>query len=953
MGTTERWVRLQEIFHAAAEYPEAERASFIERECGDDVALRREVEGLFAQPQLDSIGIMRQFQRHLEIVNPEEPAEPEEDDAIRVGMTFDHYRIESLIGRGGMGWVYRAWDERLARSVAIKFLSLRLVQDSRQVRHFIEEARKASRTNHPGIVTIYDAGEVENRHFIVMEYIDGRNLRELIRVGEVGAANLARSLSIAVQIAEALQAAHQAQVIHRDIKPENVMVTNDGRVKVVDFGLAVRQEVTEVEPLPRERPEPGESAESAAFGTPEYLAPEQLNKSQVDERTDIYSFGILLHELVTGKRPEQKTTESTVTQSRPESYPARIRQIIEKCLAPAPENRYASAAPLRVDLARAQDRLQRESSSWYRRLKQVAAAIPAIFILVVLGYQIYQRMTRFPFRDSQTSQIKIQKPFELATISPNGRYLVYISHEQSIFNIWVRDMQTSKEKMLNHPSRSGYLWPTITPDSQFIYISSIRAMEGEKPGNQLLRINLQSGAAEELLEGVDSPVSFSPDGSALAYVTEEKGNKKSRSILIVADRNGQQRREISVRTTPEFYTLDGPVWSPDGRTIAVTAGTANSPLYYNVVGVDVQSGRERPLTSRQWGHVLGLEWMPDSVGLILSGKIRGTVPNHHLHYLDTLTGKDKQFSFDDYDYFGNPGLARIARSDGRTGLGLVTIRRQIHTSFCFNTPARPKEFASYSTGVLQDGYEGIGLTPDGKILYSSRIDDDENIWMTDLNGNKWKLTHNRESNRDPVVSPDGRVIVFSSSLSGNPRIYRVNIDGSNQVELTQGRLDKEPEITPDGKWVVYSTENSQKRTIWRVPLAGGEAKQLTKLATESPVISPDGDWIACLYNEDRVAGKVAIFPAEGGEPVRFLILPRPNYPRYNYFRWSPDGEALDYISLQDNAANIWRQPLNGAAPFKLTDFTGQTISDFEWSADGQRLYCVRNDITFELIRKEQ
>jgi dipeptidyl aminopeptidase/acylaminoacyl peptidase len=367
----------------------------------------------------------------------------------------------------------------------------------------------------------------------------------------------------------------------------------------------------------------------------------------------------------------------------------------------------------------------------------------------------------------------------------------------------------------------------------------------------------------------------------------------------------------------------------------------------------VQTGQERPLTNRQWGHVLGLEWMPDSIGMVLSGKIRGTVPNHHLHYLDTRTGEDQQFSFDDYDYFGNPSLARVPQRSRQERLRLLTIRRQIHTTFWFTSTERANEFDSYTTEVLQDGYEGIGLGPGGMLLYSSRVGDDENIWMTDLKGQKWKLTNNRESNRDPVTTPDGRVVVFSSSLRGNPQIYRIGIDGKNQVELTTGRLDNEPEISPDGQWVVYSGEASQKRTVWRVPLAGGEPEQLTKLATESPVISPDGDWIACLYNEDKVPGKVAIIPAEGGDPVQFLILPRPNYPRYNYFRWSPDGEALDYISLQDNAANIWRQPLNGAAPYKLTNFTGQTISDFEWSADGQRLYCVRSKITYELIRKDQ
>lgn len=950
MSSADRWIRIQEIFHAAADLTGIERVDFINRACGDDSELRREVESILnSEPLMTGEvrdGIMSMMQQ-------------ESNEAEMVGQRFSHYQIVSLLGRGGMGLVYLAEDLTLKRLVAIKFLPSAYLMDKHRVARFREEAYNASRTNHPNIVTIYEIGEDNEQHFIAMEYVDGETLRSKLGRREIGGADLGLSLQIAIQVAEALRAAHRVGVIHRDLKPENIMINQDGLVKILDFGLAKLLEEDQSGPSNRSLDLLSASAAGGSVGTLEYMAPEQMARCNVDRRVDIYSFGVLLHELVTGRRPALKVDDKSAPRTGVDSYQVqisrtnRIMKIVDKCLKPSPDERYSSAEQLLVDLSTAQEWVRRESTNWYRWMKHLAAIIPVVFILFFLGYLIYQRVTKFPFRESQTTQIPIQQPFELATVAPNGRNLVYISHEQSIFNIWVRDLETNTDRKLHLPSRNGYLWPIITPDSRFIYVSMIKALEGVKLGNQLLRIDIASGEVEELVDGVDSPVSFSPDGSLLAYVTEQKGKEKSQSILIIADRNGQKIREVSSRITPEFYTLDGPVWSPDGQTIAVTAGTASAPLYYNVVGVDVATGSERPLTNRQWGHVLGLEWLPDSVGLILSGKIRGTVPNHHLHYLNTRTGKDQQFSFDDHDYFGNPSLARVVRSDGRADLELVTIRRRILTSFWFSSSERPNEFTSYSTEVPQDGYEGIGLGPDGKLLYSSRIDDDENIWMTDLKGKKWKLTHNRESNRDPVMSPDGRVIVFSSSLSGNPRIHRINIDGSNQVELTRGRLDKEPEITPDGKWVIYSTENSQKRTIWRVPLAGGEPEQLTSLATESPVISPDGDWIACLYNEDKVPGKVAIFPAEGGEPVQYLILPRPNYPRYSYFRWSPDGEALDYISLQDNAPNIWRQPLNGSAPFKLTNFTGKTISDFEWSADGRRLYCVRSNVTYELIRKDQ
>lgn len=947
-SSANRWIRIQEIFHAAAELSGSERMELITRECGDDAELRWEVESLLNSEPL----ISGEFYNGILSVMKQET-----EEAAMVGQHLAHYEIVSLLGRGGMGLVYLAEDVNLKRRVAIKFLPAAYVMDNYRVARFREEAYNASRTSHPNIVTIYEIGHEAEQHFIAMEYVEGDTLRARLGRREIGGGDLELSLRIAVQVAEALRAAHRVGVIHRDLKPENIMINRDGLVKILDFGLAKLLE----EPL-NEPPRPLETfsggAVGGSVGTLEYMAPEQMARSNIDRRVDIYSFGILLHELVTGARPVRNQPGKNLARSGAESQQSPIspiKKIIDKCLKNSPDERYTSADELLTDLQRVQERVRRKSSNWYRAamyLMYLAGAIPVLLILGLLGHQIYRQVTNFPFRDSQTTQIAIQQPFELATISPDGHYLVYISQEQSHFNICVRDLETNTERNLHHQSRNGYLWPVITPDNQFIYVSSIKALEGQKLGNQLLRISLQSGAVEALLDGVDSPVSFSPDGQSLAYVSEQKGNNKGRSILYTANRDGRNPREIISRITPEFYTLDGPVWSPDGRTIAITAGTVKKPLYYNVVGVDVQTGQERPLTNRQWGHVLGLEWMPDSIGMVLSGKIRGTVPNHQLHYLDTRTGEDQQLSFDDYDYFGNPSLARVPGRSRGESLRLLTIRRQIHTTFWFTSTERANDFDSYSTEVLQDGYEGIGLGPGGRLLYSSRIGDDENIWMTDLKGQKWKLTHNRESNRDPVMAPDGRVVVFSSSLRGNPQIYRIGIDGKNQVELTAGRLDMEPEISPDGKWVVYSGEASQKRTIWRVPLAGGEPEQLTKLATESPVISPDGDWIACLYNEDKVPGKVAIIPAEGGDPLLFMILPRPNYPRYNYFRWSPDGQSLDYISMQDNAANIWRQPLNGAAPYKLTNFTGRSISDFEWSADGRRLFCVRSHITYQMITKD-
>ncbi|MFN9743810.1 MAG: serine/threonine-protein kinase, partial [Acidobacteriota bacterium] len=277
-SSADRWNRIQEIFHAAAELSGSERMELITRECGDDAELRWEVESLLnSKPLISGVfynGIMSAMKEETE-------------EAERVGQHLAHYRIVSLLGRGGMGRVYLAEDVNLKRQVAIKFLPAAYLLDNYRVTRFREEAYNASRTNHPNIVTIYEIGQEAEQHFIAMEFVEGETLRTRLGRREIGGGDLELSLRIAVQVAEALRAAHRVGVIHRDLKPENIMINQDGLVKILDFGLAKLLEEPLNEP-PRLLDAFSGGTVGGSVGTLEYMAPEQMARSNIDRRVDIY-----------------------------------------------------------------------------------------------------------------------------------------------------------------------------------------------------------------------------------------------------------------------------------------------------------------------------------------------------------------------------------------------------------------------------------------------------------------------------------------------------------------------------------------------------------------------------------------------------------------------------------------------------------------------------------------
>lgn len=377
--TPERWQQIREVFGSAIERASVERAAFVKEVCAGDEDLRREVESLLASYERDESFLEQPAFRVTDEI------ESAEGEMLSAGQSIGHYEVISLLGEGGMGEVYLARDERLGRRVALKLLPARFITDRERLRRFEREAHAASVLNHPNVCTIHEVGETdEGRHYIVIEYVEGVTLREHIAGGRLSVNEV---LDISAQIAAALSAAHDEGIIHRDIKPENVIIRRDGLVKVLDFGLA---KLTEHQP--------GVDLEAATraqvttrtglvMGTPRYMSPEQARGIAIDARTDIWSLGCVLYEMVTRRVPFEGETNSDVIVSILEreppplvkyapDVPAELHQIITKALRKDREERYQSTKDLALDLRSLEEEL--EFSAKLDRSSRRDASAPVI-----------------------------------------------------------------------------------------------------------------------------------------------------------------------------------------------------------------------------------------------------------------------------------------------------------------------------------------------------------------------------------------------------------------------------------------------------------------------------------------------------------------------------------------------------------------------------------------------
>ncbi len=967
--------RITEVFQAALKREPDERASFLAQACDGDESLRKTVEALLAAHDASSDGGLR-----TTVISKE----------MQRGQEFAHYRIISLLGRGGMGEVYLAQDTRLDRKAAIKVLPADLVSDHSQVGRFQQEARAASALNHPNIVTIYEINEADGRHYIASEYIEGHTLRD--QIGQ--SISLEDALEIVSQVASALAAAHNAGVVHRDIKPENVMLRPDGLVKVLDFGIAKlteRQSSTDDEAPTRALVQTGKGV---VMGTAHYMSPEQARGQTVDARTDIWSLGVVLYELVTGKAPFHGDTVSdciaSILKSEPVAssadIPIRLEWVIQKALRKDRDERYQTAKEFLSDLRTVKQEAENSrelqpaktegkatnvtgltqaatiepqhttSSAEYivseiKRHRVGALVVAGIFAVLIAGgaygtykYINHEKPDRLFFQNVEVTRITTNGRANSATISPDGRYVVYVEDEgQGSSKIILNQLATGNTLQIVPPTNAAIFGTVFSPDSNFVYYV-MNDLSSEV--SSLYQVPAIGGSSRKVLTDLDSPPSFSPDGKQIAFIREENNINFD---LVIANLDGTGERVLTTRRGLDWFEEAGPAWSPDGRTIACAAGNASElkggDIVLLLVGVDVATGAVRELSPKRWRAGMGrVVWMPDGSSLILVGVENVTNDSYQLWRVSQPSGQATRIT-NDVQARGAGSLS--ITSDGKTLLSSITQAMTRIETLPVEEMAG-KERSLTKVNVNTEGLTGIAWTPDGRIVFSSFDGGQWDLWIMNGDGsNRVRLTSDKFYDVEPCVSPDGRYIVFGSNRGGGgiPHIWRIDIDGSNPLELSKSE-DSTPDISPDGRWVIYSswgvgTEGITAQFLRRVSIDGGTPQDLTDYTAQIATYSPDGNWIALTTFDPTVTPKrwrSAIIPAAGGKPTK--QFDRSNYSN-QYVRWTTDGKSLSLIATPPVPSNIALQPIDGGPPRTITDFKVDRIYRHAWSKDGRMLAVVR------------
>lgn len=991
--TPERWQQVKEIFNSAIMYRPDERSSFIAQACSGDQDLRSEVESLIASHEQSGSFIDKPAFETAASLLANEKVE------LKSGQTIASYEVVSFISRGGMGEVYLAEDKRLGRKVALKLLPASFTTDDDRLRRFEQEARAASALNHPNIITIYEIRKAAGSHIIATEFVEGETLRHRM---SRSALTLSETLHIAIQVADALSAAHKAGIIHRDIKPENIMLRPDGYVKVLDFGLAKLSE--EASPaVAAEAPTiQVRTGSGIVIGTAGYMSPEQARGLGVDHRSDIFSLGAVIYEMLARRKPFEGDTPSdtlaAILKTEPPALarvapgvPSELVRIVMKALRKDREERYQVVKDLWLDLKALkqelefQDKLDRSTGSEgeatgimppgeptatlsgprptltrsaagsisesisieiKRHKAGVALALAALVtIIAVSGFGIYKWLNRQTpvahFSNVRLARITNSGNVIDATISPDGKYIVYALSDGGQQSLYIRQVSTANDKLIVPPAaRVGFFGVTFSPDGTELYYV-IKSMDA----GTLYRMPVLGGTPVEVLEKIDGPVSFSPDGKQIVLI---RGNypQPGDSALVIANIDGSGERYLSQiknprRLSPIFFT--GPSWSPDGKIIAATVATQGGSS--KVVGFSVADGTEKDLSPQTWPFSARVQWLPDMSGLLL---VAGENPAIAQVWMISYPDGSVRRVTNDLNQYRAIGLTNDgAKFTTVQAHGLVNlwVAPDGNAAKAVRLPTGNVSFYS-STG------NNVSWTRDGRIVFVTTEGGNADIWVADTDGNNRKQLTANGANFSPVVSGDDRYVVFVSWRDGKRNLWRIDLDGSNAIRLTSGLSDGYPSFTPDGRWIVYTAFDGTKPTLWKVSIDGGAPIQITDHVAIASAVSPDGRWIAYTYPEspDPFAppNRIAVIPFEGGPTTKTFDFP-PSGTVLSLIHWALDGKAILYTVNANNVSNIWSQPIDGGSPEQITDFEDMLMTGFAWSRDGKHLGCTRGTLMRDAI----
>jgi eukaryotic-like serine/threonine-protein kinase len=943
--TPAQYEQLTDLFHASMEIAPDKRAAYLDQICDSNADLRRELESLLAAHDQGSAYAEKPPDDIAAGYLAQQGGNSTKLTSLAPNTRLDHYEIRSLLGRGGMGEVHLALDTRLNRKVAIKLLPSEFTRDPDRLRRFEQEAQAASALNHPSILTIHEITEVAGQRLIVTEYIEGETLRERLAQTPHQQMNLAEAIAFTTQVASALQAAHAAGIIHRDIKPENVMVRADGLVKVLDFGLAKLSQADEPQPS-------GNLTESGlVMGTMAYMSPEQTRGQKVDQRTDIFSLGAMLYEMLAGHKPFEGETSSdliaAVLTSEPTPLdeivpdaPAALWRIVRRCLEKRPEQRFQSAGDLGFALTSlisssgsvreeeaAATNLRVNLSPRLLRQRLLVWILAGVLALAV----IWLAVTYFkrPRVQLVTSRFAISPPAGAArisypAISPDGRAVAFTASVEGKTRLWVRPLGALAAQPLPGTEDAGH--PFWSPDNQFIgFFTQGKLKKIAVDGGSLTTLcDAKSGGGTWNRDGV---ILFAPYSASEIYRVSASGG--SPMVVLKVDRSRQEEGINWPSFLPDGRHFLFSILSPERDKAGIYLGSLAGGETKRLVAAD--SGAIYAPSADGEGYLLFMR-----AGTLLaqgfdaaSDQLRG----EPLHVADGIEAFG-QGKFEHGGFFSasNTGVLSYGSDD----LGNQQLAWFDRTGKPLGSVGSPGSFQLPK------------LSRDEKQVAVARNDSQTrtfDIWLLDLvRGTESRFTTDPGDDHAVVWSPDGSRLVWASNREGIRNLYQkaTNSSAPDELLLRSDQGSYPNDWSSDGQFILYVQVNPQaSNDIWVLPL-GGDRRPFPYLNTQfdenNARFSPDSKLIAYASNESgRWEVYVRPFPATGS---KWQVSSHGG----NFPRWRRDGKEMFYVAEGKMMAVEVKSiaSFEAGAPRTLFDLQiiGGPDAPYAVSGDGQRFLVV-------------
>ena len=870
--------------------------------------------------------------------------------ALSVGDRLGRFEIVGALGAGGMGEVYRARDPQLQRDVAIKVLPAELSDDPVRRRRFEQEARAAGGLNHPNILAVYDVGAEGTCGYLVTELLEGRTLADALAEGPLPSR---RAVDYARQIASGLAAAHDRGVVHRDIKPSNVFITTDGRVKILDFGLAkfvgVDAGVTETVSIDGDR-------RTSIIGSVGYMSPEQARGLQLDHRTDIFSLGVVLHEMVAGVAPFRRATSGdtlhAILHDEPPPLPRRdfaldaLDPIVRHCLEKQPAERFQNARDLIFSLDAWLDAAAGTKRAPRGRAAQTAMMTVAALVGAAAAGAYFTSKPTSGATPAATDRaiygVRTLTDFvgleEFPAISPDGRMVAFTAVQGGRRQVFFRYIAEDPIHAVT-TGDADHESPRWLPNaSAVVYFSP--AGPGEVQGT-IFRTPVLGGPAQRVIPSIGGG---DVDGKGrVACFRLEQG----RIQLITSTIEGTGVGVIAELKT-EHYGY--PRWSPDGEWIAYQAGDG---FRWDVYIVRARDGSTPTRISDDSKVIRGLSWLPDSSGVIYATARASTFP-----YLPpmtlweaSVTGRQQQVTSLDASY-EQPDIHR----DGKVSATRVRMRYEIR-EYPFD-----RVTATIESGRQVTFQTGQVATPTpapkgGEVAYLSDTGGHANIWVTDVSGRARQVTH--EENPEvaiglPSWSPDGQWIAYLSAPDGlNFGVWLVKPDGSGARQLLSQGLS--PAWSADSQWIYYVERANT--SIKRVPVAGGPAEVVRKEPARN-VIGVEGTTIFFVVDRALTDGRQEFeihAATAGSDPARRVTtIPTSRVPTWQVVNpaLSPDGKWLAMPLTDGFTTNIWAISTGNGQLRRVTDFGRRAVfitRRVSWSVDGRSLFAATGEGDTDIV----